>query len=490
VLIFEIGISPIHKNMFPHTLTDLHLGRDSGHDFPSDLPQSLKELRVYKPHLQQMRSLNHLNQLRVLFLDKLKCPLDTPFPQSLESLTISSCKIYIGKGILPEGLKTFHFEYDYEHELYAGMFPNSITHLTLCGRIDANNEQLDAILPKSLTKLNITQFLSPIPPRFLPESVEEIRMHPLFNSELMPGCLPSKLKKLIFNYTSNFYIQPDLIPASVTYLSLSESLDQAFADTNGLNFLPPNLTHLKMGGGDHSVRGLGKDVLPKTLKYLWLPLIQFFVEPDTLPSSIETLFFNTSASVLVPNVIPPSVTKLVLLKGFHSEIQQYALPNSITNLSLRSRYGHPLPRNVLPESLNTLSISYFDLSNTYLPNSLTQLTLDLDDSQTLPQGLIPNSVKILIINGYKIRDSLKKENFPPNLHYLRLSVNFSLESDMLPTNLSILNLGSYFSSEILPGSIPLSVQYIYLPSNYNLKKANLPPTTIIKLGEYLSANHN
>ncbi|KAF2070721.1 hypothetical protein CYY_007963 [Polysphondylium violaceum] len=491
---FLTGVYPISSGLFPNTLKQLYLGEDSGPEITKQmLPLGLTNLLVDNNIVLDITSLNHLTFLKSLFLYSFENPLDTPLPKSLEDLTLSNFNQPIHKGVLPLGLKTFMMGDDFDQDLYPGMFPDTLTELGLSGQLDfeTHKDQIHQILPKSLTKLKCLNYMSPFYVGFLPESLERITMNSQHENKVFPASLPNNLKTLIFGKEyKTFTLQRDVIPPSVTYLSLPVVFDQEFIDQDGFNILPPNLTYLAIGG-DYR-RKFIKNSLPNSLKTLWLTTYKLSFEPNVLPNSIHTLFFDCSSlETLKPNVIPPSVTKLIFLRGFNAYIEPNALPNSITQIVFRERYRHVILPGVLPNSLSSLQLSVFDLTDVFLPNNITHLTIELHKDQCLFANFIPLSVKKLLISGSSLRDSLKKEFFPPNLTFLKVApIHFPLEPGMFPPNLHTLDLGSYFNQSININSIPPSVKYLCLPKTYDLKKANFQSTTIPILGTSLSYKEN
>ncbi|KAN0015861.1 hypothetical protein ACTFIU_005808 [Dictyostelium citrinum] len=227
-------------------------------------------------------------------------------PDSIENLKIGNCKRVITKSFLPKKLKSLDITFsgggsgDCRNIEYSSL-PNTLTELKY--HIDfrdhsnllISNNELPLLFPSTLLKLHLgrvneepclfinklsllsslkilifdkeSKFNEKIEVGQLPYGLEEISFGGSFNQILLPGVLPSSsLKVVTFGKEFNQQLSIGSIPRGVEILNFSnDSKFNRSIDTIGI--LPSTLLHLKFG--EHFQSPITKlNVLPPSLKTL------------------------------------------------------------------------------------------------------------------------------------------------------------------------------------------------------------------------------
>ncbi|GAM22937.1 hypothetical protein SAMD00019534_061120 [Acytostelium subglobosum LB1] len=301
---------------------------------------------------------------------------------------------------------TVDYEDDWTPRL--NMWPTTLTHLTLNGMFDCS---LNNALPPCLKELDMmytTIWDMPITPGGLPATLELLYLGQRFNQPILPSALPPALKTLFVGSMFNQPLdQPGQLPASLT--SLDTSFSKHFNKT--LNNLQAKLTDLSLCSSfQHSIDSPHLETLyigwshfmftpeaiytrlttlslsqtsraliasitsrafpslcdcsihgiydadcesPLDMTHLPLTLTRLYTNaygPIVLPQGIQRLDLMCSSAdfVLVPGMIPESVTALRLLKYWH-KLDVTAIPTTSLRMLAIEAYGSlTVPLRMLP----------------------------------------------------------------------------------------------------------------------------------------------
>lgn len=258
---------------------------------------------------------------------------------------------------------------------------------------------------------------------YLPSSLTSLRIiNGYFNNIDFSNVRLKSLTMSCANY-NNF--RTDILPSSLTYLSLSEF-------NENVDSLPENLETLKlMLNFDKSI-----DYLPKSLKTLHLGMC--FNQPvDNLPSSLTSISFD--------GIFNQTVDKL---------------PSSLTSLSL----GHKFNKSIdnLPSSLIRLNLGFeFNQRVDKLPESLQILCFGMHFNQ--PVDNLPKDLKVLILNPYFNQPI---DNLPDSLIELKFDYFFNHNIVKIPKNLKTLKLHQSFNKEF---NVSHEFDFLLIPKKYKNK---------------------
>ncbi|GAM18509.1 hypothetical protein SAMD00019534_016840, partial [Acytostelium subglobosum LB1] len=259
--------------------------------------------------------------------------------------------------------------------------------------------------------------------------------------------------------------------------------------------------------------------LPITLNSLAIDyqMVQSLL-PGQLPDSITSLFFTygPNAPITSPDILPKSLTSLILGNSFNQVLHPGTLPQSLLTLELGDEYNQPLGHGTLPNSLYSLIIRY-SFSQTIecgvlpeslkllkllsfvlkpilpgsLPQSLTHLEIDHLTSSIEP-GVIPRqSLKQLILRIYQT-DQNWPDILPPTLTSLSLDtytknvllngtstlpslteLTFPFYGDLtsvpsdLHGRLKVLKFGTHFDQVLTKGDLPITLTKLDLGMHFN-----------------------
>eukprot|EP00026_Physarum_polycephalum_P003207 Phypoly_transcript_03217.p1 GENE.Phypoly_transcript_03217~~Phypoly_transcript_03217.p1 ORF type:complete len:415 (+),score=57.87 Phypoly_transcript_03217:1234-2478(+) len=243
---------------------------------------------------------------------------------------------------------------------------------------------------------------------FLPPNLTHLYLSQSFNQPFDGSILPLTLLALFFGQAFNHQV-PHL-PLSLTSLQFGfYKQSPTFAYLAGcgefnqkIDFLPPGLTHLTIGGYSFNQK---VDSLPCTLTHLALGH-GFNSSLDHLPPSLTHLTLNFSFNRLVDH-LPRYLTHLTFGTQFDQPIT--CLPSSLTHLTLGQKFNQPLTH--LPKGLLSLTLgSFFSQSLASLPPLLFRLQLwthQLFCILSLLQSPPPSLLQLYVPKGYSHLPLLK-----------------------------------------------------------------------------------
>lgn len=188
----------------------------------------------------------------------------------------------------------------------------------------------------------------------------------------------------------------------------------------------------------------------------------FKLKPGDIPSSVRVLDFNGSYGgyygpvipSVIPSVIPNSVTALKF-NYRNKNIVPGSIPNSVIILDCGPKLD-TFNTNVIPDSVTTLLLTTRELIGV-IPNSVTDLQLDAPN--ILP-GVITTSVVSLSLTNTNIIQNV----IPPSVTALSLKTD-NLTPGIIPNGVIRLKLIDWENPIV--GSIPDSVKYLDLSNNFN-----------------------
>jgi len=428
-----------------------------------------------------INSIDTLTQFQVVFQ---RGPIDLKIvPSSVTDLSLC----YKGdwtfyRGPFPPALKKLDLQ-KLECEFdgpSVGEFPNSLTSLS----VGNYNLLLPEQLPCSLVSLNLSWVLAPRGSKVnVPESVTDLTFFkeafewPVFNvapNRVYDGATIQvntrediELLNTSYPWVTNVVVYGvhlvQYLPKQIKNIEIVGNEDDPNAHMESFSSFK-QLTYLKWKMYDSPAIGL----IPNTLKVLHLVTFDQMIMPGVLPESLTELYLSSFRQPITSaGVIPSRVEKLVM-KDI-SRISAGVFPNSIKEMTI---YPEKLivPKNVLPNSLvkfiahfRTLPTIYIPApfgQNIYLPSSITELSLILT-----PMSFVGNQY-------------LKANTLPPNVRYLDL-IYILLDTDMIPDSCTVLSTNSPNLDQI---DLPPSVTELYITDIENIDY--IPPN--IKL---LQLNH-
>ncbi|KAM9960944.1 hypothetical protein ACTFIW_010107 [Dictyostelium discoideum] len=201
----------IKKGMIPHNVTSLEF---QGYLFSNieenSLPISIKTLVLRK--LETLCNLKDILPPNITDLTLASCSDFQQLPKSIQKLSIIICleptlvNPFSGfKHLTSLDIQTL------EHTLPDGIFPDSITTLTMgCENLQLTNN----LLPKNLKVLELLEFNQPINVGHLPSSIEVLKL-PSFSHPIQKDVLPQSLTSLHLGVGFNSTIDRDALPPNL-----------------------------------------------------------------------------------------------------------------------------------------------------------------------------------------------------------------------------------------------------------------------------------
>ncbi|KAN0040876.1 hypothetical protein ACTFIV_003412 [Dictyostelium citrinum] len=177
-------------------------------------PQSLSHLCLNMSFTSVSAGLFSPNQRISFSIDKRTCLETLEFGEDF------NCNIFCEK-IIPHGVTSLSFGFNYDQPIKPGVLPNTITSLKLGGRF--NHRLQPGSIPDSVTNLQFGYYYNkPIEPGVLPNSLKTINLGHCFDQYLYVGSIPMGTQKLIMSPCFNQPIdRVGIFPSSLTYLSFN-----------------------------------------------------------------------------------------------------------------------------------------------------------------------------------------------------------------------------------------------------------------------------
>jgi hypothetical protein len=375
------------------------------------LPDSLLALTVESKHV----SLEHVQLPR--FLRELRIETASPLPRLPDSLVLVSLSAYAGVlPPMPTSLRRLALSEGYDVDLR-----DALARSTRLVDVSLGCQSLaQAVLPDSIVKMSMENFLHDLSAVRLPFALQELRLYGNVAGDLTNVRWPPALCDL---YIDGFIGPLPVLPSSLTSLQLgrfNSDLDSHTAwptslialDLNEfnseLNSLPPQLQQLELIAFDRPI----SIQLPASLTNLYVPALNHpLVEHNLcLCTNLRQLDFLKYNCALPP--LPSSIETLTFGHLFAQPITE--LPSSVTNLSLPLTFNQPLQDVRMPPKLKTIDFgSAFTCPLPQLPPSC--VTIDVPtvfvvaQIDNLAHVVWPRELLAITVCSYGKRGRLKRE---------------------------------------------------------------------------------
>ncbi|EFA80609.1 hypothetical protein PPL_06548 [Heterostelium album PN500] len=347
----------------------------------------------------------------------------------------------------------------------------------------------NVLLPVNLTSITFAYvFDSPLLAGYLPPKLKKLKFesHSDFNQPISAGVLPNTLTKLIFGARFNQRLEPNVLPESLTFLELGGD----YSHTLQVGSIPPNLKVFNHFG--ERICDISDGVLPQSLCTLkgsplsWIPFIKslnnlttlslyqndiddsyYTVDFADLPASLTDL--DIQASCLLISSISPSIRNLDIASTQY-DIDEIFKNRSQFNLERLCVDGSKL------ESLDKLKIKElqldFDSSESIIrdiPFGVETVNFGYDTykvDKTIPNGF-PSSVKKFIFNsdksisalGFKIPNTVEEV-------VIKLYCRDQFSTKWIPDSVKSLTVSSTVLRDVF--NLPKSITNLCLTRNENI----------------------
>ncbi|KAF2070544.1 hypothetical protein CYY_008134 [Polysphondylium violaceum] len=263
-----------------------------------------------------------------------------------------------------------------------------------------------------LEKLDLLKYTFEIQPQLIPLSITDLSLNQV-HLNVLPGLHLPNIKRFyvkIFNSQLNqikdfnFITELDIegsvelmtsgcIPNSVKKLTLI-SFNQPLL----INVLPLGLLYLDMGNKFNSTIETGS--LPSTITFLKIPSFNQQLENGVLPSNLIYLDISKYQQTIKPSILPSSIETLLFNHSNHIPIEIGSIPSSVKFLTLAWNLKTSVGPGVIPDSVIDLTLFCFVDDSFYIPSSVISLNLAFIPNQLYqaPNIKIPSSVTRLIID--------------------------------------------------------------------------------------------
>lgn len=336
--------SPVQVGVIPLSVKALKLCLDVTNWMPSLIPDSVTDLTL---ELQSAFAGHSIGDL-------------TPgsLPTSLKYLKFGQCGKLVAPGVIPTSLTHLSCCVDLLSILEPGSIPDGVFHLTLESR---HNPKI---------------FKQP-KPGVIPTSISHVVLNTAGILDLNILHTLPRLTHLCVRAGYDAKLSSDMIPASVTHMSLScnDGLNNDCRITT--NMIPDTVTHLCF---DHRFdQAIGKGIIPRPVTHVVMgDRFDRNLSPHTFPRSVTHLCFGKTFDKPVRvSDIPSSVTHLVFGENFNQEIKPGVIPSSVRYLAFGKKFTQKLDEKVFPSLLRYLEIprGYVKEDDKHwLPASLTHVS--------------------------------------------------------------------------------------------------------------------
>lgn len=246
----ELVITESHKHKLenlPENLSKLFICYPYHYDLDS-LPKNLKELYIKKDYQLSLDNLPNLKKLQLF--GNINYPKDG-LPLSLKKLSIKYNECMINN--LPKKLKRLELYVSDEYDLNLINFPNTITYLTIIGKVKNKLHNF----PESLNNLRLMHYNHEL--NSLPDNLEILQLD---NCNQPLDSLPAQLKILTFGFR-DIHRQKynlDFLPINLKALILSSNINVP------INNLPNSIDLLSLGREFNQII----TNLPNNIKYIYI----------------------------------------------------------------------------------------------------------------------------------------------------------------------------------------------------------------------------
>ncbi|KAF2072070.1 hypothetical protein CYY_006612 [Polysphondylium violaceum] len=413
----------IYRNTFLKNIVSQYVCNDL------DLNVSFEYLNHHHQDLARLDTLNYNTQISVLILDDEQSGLyqESPYKDLITKMFISDAVGPINQSQiyqhLPKNLKSLEFTHTGREITYG----ENIKRLLIDYRSETPHGPYNSTtLPKGLKSLSVFGPSHPFTENVIPDSLTDLQIASddlvLYNASKFP----STLTYVELNVMNTFPQRPVF-----NNQHFIKKLDISFADGVTLepNDLPSTVESLSLGG---NIGELRIKVLPQSITELELNDYAFQLKPNILPSHLKKLSLYVYDQPLLVGVLPqtlkeltlhlydkpigakvlPSSLSLLRLPSFNQPLSPKVLPN-ITDLYLPT-YCQPIEFGVFPDSVKTLLISHaLPISDScQFPSSLTRLEITNFDGSRGFLHLIPPQIKSLYIDFF-VQGGEQKIEFDP-----------------------------------------------------------------------------
>eukprot|EP01132_Coremiostelium_polycephalum_P008085 gene8085-9949_t len=347
-------------------------------------------------------------------------------------------KVRIPKGSIGQSVNTMKL-----------VFVNILTPNNLLQSIIENGS-----IPNQCKKLKIDHFLfSHNPLELIPPSVKELHVNHWSSNGGNRNILPSSIEILQINsicqFTNPIEIFEDSLPKSITRLVLK--------NIEGISNLeiPSSIRQLETSEID-IFQLLPNLIIPSTVDVLSI-WNENHIKPGIIPIGIKELTIYQKKESFEKDIIPESVTKLILKKDNlfsipKNEIKDKIFPRGLIHLETEfyikfSKFGNDefylsnlnhlecrvkrITIGMFPSTLKKLilkvpkSLKEWEIPIGAFPESLELLSIEIPPNQIFQQGIFPNGLKTLKLdfrNNFNIPDIRDQPNIiPQSLNSLTIS---------------------------------------------------------------------
>ncbi|KAF2077605.1 hypothetical protein CYY_001068 [Polysphondylium violaceum] len=442
-----IDVNLFHSGALLH-ITKLTLHLDKFEKTRFDIPQQVTDLTIRGGDFE---IINLPSGLKRLDADFYPVNLNT-LPSGLTSLSVRQ-DILTLPNVFPPSLSTLYLVWGTIEGQPACQFPDSLTDLLMTFYIDelptfnvpyTGKDFPNAALiigdPAEVEHLELYPWVSVIlfdegfhNQRLDYKQIKSIVDYNGSQGLLIPGHLPPQLE----SFTSIFYHQ-SLTSGLFKNLKLLDLSD--FDQPLAVGVLPNTLTNLQIPSFAQAIDQ--PDIIPNSVTKLSLKDI-LLVSPGALPSSITDLqLYSFTISPTTVNVIPNRVktfgfgiSPLNLTKGLSSPVQ---LPSSITDLNIYLQtLGSIKSLLRLPSALKSVTLSNVEIEKDLIPNGCYYLSTNYN--KPISDDALPLSLKKLKLDlPY---DHSEVVHVPPSVDVLIVSLkNLRFNRDVVVKELGVLRL--------------------------------------------------
>ncbi|KYR01694.1 hypothetical protein DLAC_01698 [Tieghemostelium lacteum] len=388
-----------------------------------------------------------------------------------EEMKIES-KLHNNTYPLPKHLKSLNLCYNFP--LKPDTIPQSVTSLYIDKRNEKFDFPLSELLPSSLYNLSIV-INDTFKAGDFSETLVKLNLGGCpTNMKILVGMLPKTLRSISLPKVSaaDVYIEPGALPEGLEELIFGQRYKYS-----ALNIIPTSVTTLFLPQFKDSCYLV--DILPKSLKALYLSYYSESLDPCILPPTVEVLdmpLFNS-------NFFKPitCALKKLTLYSFNQTIDIGVLPETLLELVM-GHYNKPMIRGLLPKSLKFLHTNSLNhpLKPGDLNDGLEVLWLGTYTSPFEPQSL-PTSLKVFTLSNHEYNHPLQI-SYLINLQELHLDCvdqENPFGNETLPKSLRSLYIGKVSIETISPKTLNQGLlKLVLLEGNINLKQTNLFPQSL------------